>query len=82
MKPIYLLQIEKLCLLVSSKSKRCLIQGYVSSLMKVAIQRRQQLASYASSSKDIQSEQTVIPECLSALKEKIEKDVIVSAHKS
>ena len=50
--------------------------------MKMAIQRRLQLASYASSSKDVQSEQTVIPEYLSMLKEKIEKDVVVSAHKS
>ena len=50
--------------------------------MKMAIQRRLQLASYASSSKDVQSEQIVIPECLSMLKERIEKYIVVSAHKS
>ena len=51
-------------------------------MTKIAIQRRLQLASYVSSSKDVQSEQTVIPECLSVLKEKIEKDSVVSTQKS
>eukprot|EP00112_Aurelia_sp_Birch-Aquarium-sp1_P015573 Seg3465.4 transcript_id=Seg3465.4/GoldUCD/mRNA.D3Y31 product="hypothetical protein" pseudo=true protein_id=Seg3465.4/GoldUCD/D3Y31 len=50
--------------------------------MKIAIQIRLQLASYTSSSKEIQSGQTVVPKYLSALKGKIEKDDIVSAHKS
>ena len=50
--------------------------------MKMATQRRLQLPLYPSSSKDIESEQTAIPEFMSALKEKIEKEVEVSTHKS
>ena len=50
--------------------------------MKMATQRRLQLPSYPSSSKDIELEQTAIPEFMSALKEKIEKEVEVSTHKS